>query len=156
MVVRHLPCESQRSLLFVSRFFHDLALPVLFNHVVIHFGFWRYNWTDNNILRGDWEMTPPPMTEEEEAEMTRRDVQACEILHHIARTSSFARVVKKMSIRAHFLDDREGIFELCECFFLAMKGICTSHLDSFSCSEGGSPSDDKYYVVSMGGSLPFP
>ncbi|RPD58642.1 hypothetical protein L227DRAFT_612740 [Lentinus tigrinus ALCF2SS1-6] len=42
------------------------------------------------------------MMGDDESELERVNVKACEILHHIARTPSFARVIKKFSVRAYF------------------------------------------------------
>ncbi|RPD53272.1 hypothetical protein L226DRAFT_587224 [Lentinus tigrinus ALCF2SS1-7] len=39
-------------------------------------------------------------------------VIACKILHHIAHTPSFARLVKKLSVHAYLVHAGEGIFEL--------------------------------------------
>ncbi|KAI0692129.1 hypothetical protein C8T65DRAFT_670073 [Cerioporus squamosus] len=128
MVVDYLSRDDQRSLLFVCKFFHDLAIPSLFSHITVCFGLWRPDASDYNIVTDETDTPPPPMTADQHAEMMRVTLNACEILHHISHTPSFARVVKKLSVRAYFVHDRYGTFEL---FALKEALLAMTHVTSF-------------------------
>ncbi|TFK88957.1 hypothetical protein K466DRAFT_519873 [Polyporus arcularius HHB13444] len=128
MVIHQLSKDDQRNLLFVSTFFHDLALSDVFSHVTIRFGLWRPDASDYNVVTDDADTPPPPMTEDQRAETALVNLHACEILHHIARTPRFARVIKKLSIRAYVAHSGDGVFEL---FALKEAVLAMTHITSF-------------------------
>ncbi|KAI0692128.1 hypothetical protein C8T65DRAFT_670064 [Cerioporus squamosus] len=128
MVVEYLPREDQRRLLFVCKFFRDLAIASLFSHITVCFGLWRPDASDYDLVSDETDTPRPPMTVDQHAEMLRVFSNACEILHHIAHTPSFARLVKMLSVRAYFVHHRDGTFEL---FALKEALLAMTHVTSF-------------------------
>ncbi len=100
LVVKNLSREDARSLLSVCTLFHELAVPSVFSHVTVRFGLWPPH---------DWSGDENDDTQQSK-ELRRSELSTCELLFHILRTPSFARVVKKLSVRAY---GEEDVFELC-------------------------------------------
>ena len=92
-IVEFVPRADQRSCLFVSRMFHDLALSRLFAHVFVHFGLWT--------SQCDGRYPSDSMTTEEHEEMQRINSISWNVLRHISRNPSFASLVKKITVRAY-------------------------------------------------------
>ena len=82
---------TQKTLLLVSKMFHDLALPALFSRVTLTFGIKRKparNWNRS----ASW-------TEEEVTQLKKRYTKSKNILQHIAENSEFAQVVRRLTVR---------------------------------------------------------
>ena len=124
MVIKCLSKEDIRSFCSVCRLFRDLTHPVLFSHVTLRFGLWRpadggsaeEDNMDHDAGSAEEENMDhdTQLTDEEVSELKRSQRRTCELLLHVVRTPSFAQLVCKLSVRAYFVDDRDGMFELCE------------------------------------------
>ena len=112
MVIKCLSKEDMRSFCSVCRLFRDLTHPVLFNHVTLCFGLWRAD--DAGNAEEDSVDYDTQLTDEEVSELESSQRRTCELLLHVVRTPSFAQLVRKLSVCAYFVDDRDGMFELCE------------------------------------------
>ncbi len=112
MVVHDLSNADMRSFFCVSRLFHDLILPVLFSQVTVRYGLWR---PDDEDAQG-YQPLEMPVTMEEMHELEHNQLNICEVLLRIIRTPSFARLVKKLSIRAYSMVKGPGkdMVELCK------------------------------------------
>ncbi len=108
LVVQHLSKDDMAEFLCVCRLFRDVVLPVLFSHVTVEFGLWRPEDPDIE------DETPGHKQRGEAEEIEEIQEKTCEVLFHTMRTPSFARVIKKLSVRAYFVDDSKGILESCE------------------------------------------
>lgn len=87
-VVKRLPADDQRRCLSVSRWFHDLAHPLVFAHITIHIGIWKPNQDEGHITT-DVQF------------IKRRIIRNTELFHHIESSTQFAQIVKGMTVRAH-------------------------------------------------------
>jgi hypothetical protein len=98
-IIEYLPSAHQRDVLLVSRFFHDVAVRLLFSFIRIYF------------IGGDHAFT---MLDTDDAQYTQETMEllmhrSWEILNHIAQEPNFARVVRSISVHA-FTSDKT-IFE---------------------------------------------
>ncbi|RPD53285.1 hypothetical protein L226DRAFT_511375 [Lentinus tigrinus ALCF2SS1-7] len=132
IAVHYLSDEDIRSLSLVSSSLRELVLADLFSHVTVCFGLWQSEASDRYVVG---EEADTVMMGDDESELERLNVKACEILHHIARTPSFARVIKKFSVRAYLVHAGEGIFEL---FALKEALLVMTNITSFR-YEGRCP-----------------
>ncbi|TFK88952.1 hypothetical protein K466DRAFT_519869 [Polyporus arcularius HHB13444] len=123
LVVEHLSREDARSLLSVCTLFHELAVPSVFSHVTVRFGLWPPH---------DWSADENDDTQQSKELRRRSELSTCELLFHILRTPSFARVVKKLSVRAY---GEEDVFEL---YALKEAILVMTNIASF-CWEGRRP-----------------
>ncbi|EJF63679.1 hypothetical protein DICSQDRAFT_160243 [Dichomitus squalens LYAD-421 SS1] len=82
---------TQKTLLLVSKMFHDLVLPLLFSRITLIFGIKRKperHWNHE-----------VPWSEEENTQLRKYNGMATSILQHMAGNSEFAKGVKQLSIR---------------------------------------------------------
>ena len=154
IVLHQIPAEERRKFLLVSSSFRDLVLPVLFSNVTVCFGLWLSETSDRIVTGEDAELKAALMTDEEVAEMTRLNVQACDILRHISRTPSFAKVIKKFSVRAYFVHHESGVFELGESPFIFFTHICGLCSCLSSRVERRNIGHAESQVIPIRGSLP--
>ncbi|RPD72687.1 hypothetical protein L226DRAFT_536873 [Lentinus tigrinus ALCF2SS1-7] len=138
-VIQCLSNKDTRSFFSACRFFHDLAFPALFSHVVLRFGLWRAD-DEKNHADDDLEDSDQPdygrtfqvvLGTEHKHEVAQNHMRTCEMLYCILHTPGFARVVRKLSVHAYILEDREGTFELYALreALLVMKNITSFHWD---------------------------
>ncbi|TBU24542.1 hypothetical protein BD311DRAFT_799355 [Dichomitus squalens] len=106
--IQFLPTQDQRTCLSVSKLHHDIAQKYVFSHIIITLGLWR---RDDDISHGiDFGLTPAPI---EVAEASRLAKLNYALLRHITRTPEFARLVKKLTVRAYSLfEESPLIYEI--------------------------------------------
>ncbi|RDX43342.1 hypothetical protein OH76DRAFT_1390660 [Lentinus brumalis] len=126
MVVHDLSNADMRSFFCVSRLFHDLILPVLFSQVTVRYGLWR---PDDEDAQG-YQPLEMPVTMEEMHELEHNQLNICEVLLRIIRTPSFARLVKKLSIRAYSMVKGPGK-DMVELFLLKEAISAMTNITSF-------------------------
>jgi hypothetical protein len=110
-VIQYLPRSDRRTLLSVSRYFHDVAVQFVFRTVHIYLGEWA------NLRALEW-WNPPPNT---------TDNRSWELLYHILYDPHFANVVRKVVV--HGPTDNKCGLDLTGCqsvppsapFFLALN-----------------------------------
>ncbi|OSC98335.1 hypothetical protein PYCCODRAFT_1397227 [Trametes coccinea BRFM310] len=125
LIIEFAPNADQRTCLFVSQSFHEIALYNLFSRVIIWFGLWKVQWSE----------FPDEGREEEDALlMSQRNNTSWEILRRITRDAAFARIVKDLSVRAYAMDDR--VFEM-RCLLDALE--CLPNLHTFRWYGEGPP-----------------
>lgn len=88
LVLKSLPSADQRFCLSVSRLFCDLARPLLFSRLTIHFGLWTAHNNRNY-----------PASEARLIE--RHDLRNTELFQHITHDAHFASIIKEIDVRAH-------------------------------------------------------
>lgn len=100
--VSWLPISQQKSLLEVSRFFHDIALPFVFSSVKIYIlgGYETLEMLETNDRA---------FALETEHKLMRR---SWEILHRILEDPQFARLVKDLTVVA--FTESQAVFEIRE------------------------------------------
>ncbi|KAI1783471.1 hypothetical protein LXA43DRAFT_1102495 [Ganoderma leucocontextum] len=88
LIVKEIEREDQKTCLALSKLHHELSTRALFAHVNVHFGLW---------------IVDPSVTwsEETAAELQLKNNVTWDILRHISLFPDFAKVVKKLIIRAY-------------------------------------------------------
>ncbi|KAI1798213.1 hypothetical protein LXA43DRAFT_15688 [Ganoderma leucocontextum] len=91
LIVESCPRPTRKTLLFVSKMFHDLALPLLFSRITLTFGIKRRpgrHWSRDD-----------PWTEEETAQLSKYNSRSFAILQHLEQDISLAKIVRSLSVR---------------------------------------------------------
>ena len=105
-IIQRLPAHYQRSCLSVSKLFHDIALQFVFASVTVRLGNVRDFYLADEDRWCNW-------TNLEEADTDAAVARSYELLQHIARSlSSFAPVVKQVSVRAYAFPGHDPPVEL--------------------------------------------
>lgn len=99
LVMDYLPRADQRSCLSVSAAFHDLACPLVFSRIVIHYGFWSVQGPEH---------AEPWLSKSDLPLLQWRINTAKEILQRIARDVQFARSVKAITVLACQMGSNAG------------------------------------------------
>ncbi|EIW57068.1 uncharacterized protein TRAVEDRAFT_73320 [Trametes versicolor FP-101664 SS1] len=99
LVMDYLPRADQRSCLSVSAAFHDLACPLVFSRIVIHYG----------LCSAQGPEPPGPCLAKSDLRLLEwRIITAKEILQRIARDVQFARSVKAITVLAYQMGSNAG------------------------------------------------
>ncbi|EIW57055.1 uncharacterized protein TRAVEDRAFT_49867 [Trametes versicolor FP-101664 SS1] len=92
LVVELLPKEDQKTCLFASRVLGNVARARLFSHVTILFGLWRPFGAEHK----DDAAAAAYLNE-----IDQLSTSSWEIMRYIRRDAEFAKLIKKLSVRAH-------------------------------------------------------
>lgn len=92
LVVGLLPKEDQKTCLFAARVLGNVARARLFSHVTILFGLWRPFGAEHK----DDAAAAAYLNE-----IDRLSTSSWEIMRYIRRDAEFAKLIKKLSVRAH-------------------------------------------------------
>jgi len=108
-IIELMPREVRPVCLLLSRIFHDLAVPLVFASVTVEFGAWEYRYHDE--ADDDDDNEEEDEEEEEDVECNSsgipglanegRSTRSIDILKHIMDDSNFARIIKKLEVRAY-------------------------------------------------------
>ncbi|KAI0351126.1 hypothetical protein OH77DRAFT_1439433 [Trametes cingulata] len=96
LIIQLLPNTDQRTCLFVSKTFRDIARSFLFSSVTIYFGVWKPN--GEHIQQDD------------ALELVRHETWSWDMLRYMTRDAAFAKVVKRLFVRSY--STGMGVFEI--------------------------------------------
>ncbi|KAH9925734.1 uncharacterized protein B0H18DRAFT_1007946 [Fomitopsis serialis] len=124
------PREVRPVCLLLSRMLHDLVVPLVFSSVTVEFGAWEYSYHDEADDDDEDEDDDVHFNSSGIPGLAKegRSSRSIDILKHIMEDSNFARVVKKLEVRAY--EPRENLrgsaFDL-RCLMLATYHLCNLH-----------------------------
>lgn len=117
LILGHLPQDVKRRLLLTSPSFHVLVLPLVFSHITVSFGLWQLGAMGWDVEEHEEVPDTFPTSPQYHAYMAtveKTELRTCELLAHIACTPDFARVIRKITVRAYGPHRHMGNYELCK------------------------------------------
>ncbi|TFY63500.1 hypothetical protein EVJ58_g3210 [Rhodofomes roseus] len=132
-----IPQDTARTCLSVSKYFHGLALRVVFRNITIFFGAWESAQAKEEVYQAD--------KHEYDVLEDKRSSMSSAILHRISHDPSFAAIVRAVDVHAYKRDGARGAFER-GCLIEAIH--CLHNLRSFAW-HGVAPSPTPEVIEAL-------